>query len=652
MPVRAKLYIALVSVIGWAALCRGLLTWYTTDWVGFVLYVLVSLLASGYKLRLPGVTATISAGFFLALIGIICLSPPEALVGGCAAVLFQCMWHSRSKLRPVKVAFSVASSAIAISASANVFHSPWLHDLGFEFAIQLVVLGCVYFILSTLFVAGVIALTERKSLWNVWSGSYFWSFPHYLVGAAAAGLFALTRQRLGWQTTLLIVPVAYVIYRSYTLHIGRIDDARRHAEETAAIHFRTTESLALAIEAKDQTTHDHLQRVRVYAVGVGEELGMSGPELDALRAAALLHDIGKIAVPESIITKPGKLTPEEFQKMKVHPVVGAEILERVRFPFPVAPIVRAHHEKWDGSGYPSGLKGEAIPIGARILSVVDCLDALASDRPYRRAMPLPKAMAIVERDAGKAFDPQIVAILRKRYVELEQEAKSSPMEPWRLSADINIERGAEPGAGFAAADCKPHADAAAASSSGESERVRLGCLLEAVATGARFLSLRETLSIFSTRLATIVPFDSMAIYLRPAGTLVPVFTAGSYAAAIESMRIPAGAGVSGWVAEANRAVINGNAEVEFCYGTSLPGRQGLRSALAIPLSGPMNVVGVLTLYRTAENTFSSEELAVLTSFSPALAAYLKKDSGPPAKLAGLTVGRPSALHTEGAVTIQ
>jgi putative nucleotidyltransferase with HDIG domain len=379
---------------------------------------------------------------------------------------------------------------------------------------------------------------------------------------------------------------------------------------------------------------------------------MSGPELDALRAAALLHDIGKIAVPESIITKPGKLTPEEFQKMKVHPVVGAEILERVRFPFPVAPIVRAHHEKWDGSGYPSGLKGEAIPIGARILSVVDCLDALASDRPYRRAMPLPKAMAIVERDAGKAFDPQIVAILRKRYVELEQEAKSSPMEPWRLSADINIERGAEPGAGFAAADCKPHADAAAASSSGESERVRLGCLLEAVATGARFLSLRETLSIFSTRLATIVPFDSMAIYLRPAGTLVPVFTAGSYAAAIESMRIPAGAGVSGWVAEANRAVINGNAEVEFCYGTSLPGRQGLRSALAIPLSGPMNVVGVLTLYRTAENTFSSEELAVLTSFSPALAAYLKKDSGPPAKLAGLTVGRPSALHTEGAVTIQ
>jgi putative nucleotidyltransferase with HDIG domain len=363
-----------------------------------------------------------------------------ALVGGCAAVLFQCIWHSSSKLRPVKVAFSVASAAIAIGVSANVFHSPWLHDLGFEFASQLVVLGCTYFIFSTLTVAGVVALTERKSPWSVWSGSYFWSFPHYLVGAAAAGLFVLTKQHLGWQTTMLIIPVAYLIYRSYTLHIGRVDDARRHAEETAAIHFRTIESLALAIEAKDQSTHDHLQRVRVYAVGIAEELGMSEPELDALRAAALLHDIGKIAVPEFIITKPGKLTPEEFQKMKVHPVVGAEILERVRFPFPVAPIVRAHHEKWDGSGYPSGLKGEEIPMGARILSVVDCLDALASDRQYRRAIPLPEAMAIVERDAGKAFDPRIVKILSKRYVELEQAARNSPMEPWRLSTDINIER--------------------------------------------------------------------------------------------------------------------------------------------------------------------------------------------------------------------
>src|SRR5438034_5738556 len=131
--------------------------------------------------------------------------------------------------------------------------------------------------------------------------------------------------------------------------------------------------------------------------------------MEALHAAALLHDIGKLAVPEHIISKPGRLTPEEFEKMKIHPIVGAEILEQVRFPYPVAPIVRSHHEKWDGSGYPDGLSGDAIPIGARILSAVDCLDALASDRQYRRALPLDEAMAEAEREAGKSFDPTVVA---------------------------------------------------------------------------------------------------------------------------------------------------------------------------------------------------------------------------------------------------
>ena len=120
----------------------------------------------------------------------------------------------------------------------------------------------------------------------------------------------------------------------------------------------------------------------------------------------MLHDIGKLAVPEHIISKPGKLTPEEFEKMKIHPIVGAEILEQVDFPYPVVPIVRAHHEKWDGSGYPDGLAGEDIPIGARILAAVDCLDALASDRQYRKALPLDEAMAKVVAEAGKSFDPR------------------------------------------------------------------------------------------------------------------------------------------------------------------------------------------------------------------------------------------------------
>src|SRR3979490_449835 len=262
-----------------------------------------------------------------------------------------------------------------------------------------------------------------------------------MAGAAISGLLSAANHFLGWQTSLLIFPVIYWIYRSYRLYLGRLEDEKKHVEDMAGLHLRTIEALALAIEAKDDTTHSHLRRVEVYAVEIGKELGLSDSELQALRAAALLHDIGKLAVPEHIISKPGRLSAVEFEKMKIHPVVGGEILEKVEFPYPVAPIVRSHHEKGDGSGYPSGLAGENIPIGARVLAAVDCLDALSSDRQYRRALPLIEAMAKVVSEAGSSFDPRVVEILERRYVELEKLATEQPLHaPPKLSTDIKVER--------------------------------------------------------------------------------------------------------------------------------------------------------------------------------------------------------------------
>src|ERR1700739_1426207 len=201
----------------------------------------------------------------------------------------------------------------------------------------------------------------------------------------------------------------------------------------ASLHLRTIESLALAIEAKDHTTHDHLQRVRIYAMELAKELGLSADENEAVQAASVVHGIGNLAVTEHIISQPGKLTPEEFEKMKIHPIIGAEILEQVKFPYPVVPIVRSHHEKWDGSGYPNGLKGEEIPIGARILAVVDCLDALASERQYRRAMPLEEAIAFIIVEANRSFDPKVVEVLSARYRELEILAQSATINRPKLS---------------------------------------------------------------------------------------------------------------------------------------------------------------------------------------------------------------------------
>src|SRR5437016_10829202 len=235
-----------------------------------------------------------------------------------------------------------------------------------------------------------------------------------MVGAATAGLVHFLNKHIGWQSSLLVLPPIYLMYRSYRLYLGKLETEKRQAEQVSSLHLRTIEALALAIEAKEQTTGEHPQRVRVYAMELARELRLTEDETEALRAASVLHDIGKLAVPEHIISKPGKLTPDEFEQMKIHPIVGAEILEEVDFPYPVVPIVRAHHERWNGTGYPCGLKGEEIPIGARILSVVDCLDALASDRQYRRALPLDEAMAKVASESGTTFDPKVVEVLGRR----------------------------------------------------------------------------------------------------------------------------------------------------------------------------------------------------------------------------------------------
>ncbi|HZE24877.1 MAG TPA: HD domain-containing phosphohydrolase [Blattabacteriaceae bacterium] len=411
--------------------------------------------------------------------------------------------------------------------------------------------------------------------------------------------------------SILVLPAVYVIYRSYCLHLGRWEDQKRHLEDLASLNMRTIETLALAIEAKDHTTGDHLQRVRVYAMELGKDLGLSGSEMQALQAASVLHDIGKLAVPEAIISKPGKLTPEEFEKMKIHPIVGAEIVEQVRFPYPVAPIVHSHHEKWDGSGYPDGISGEAIPIGARILSAVDCLDALASDRQYRRALPLDEAMAHVVRESGKAFDPRVVAALQARYVELEHLARSQKREQRpKLSLDAKVERGAAPDAGFAAS-----VTPSSQSQSGLN-------LIDVLSWTEQPLTLDEMLSSAALRLRHLVPFDALSVFVIQGDFLVPRFSLGENVRHLSSLRIRNGQGLVGWVAETGNYIINGNPKVE-------PGLEGSRSfalcsALAVPLSNAGRTVGVLSVYGLQPDTFTSEHLNVLQASAHQLGDLMRE----------------------------
>jgi len=628
MPIRARIYIALILAAGTIGVAAELVHFASAHPLQFWCYFLVTILTSGLKIRLPMVFATLSVNFLFILVGIVQFSLPEAIVLGVAGTIVQCLWRPRSRPKAIRIAFSTCSIAMAVVAAHKVFHGPLNSMLGELNPLLLGLAACTYFVVNTVLVAGVIALTERKSIYKTWYQTYFWILPYHLAAASVGWLIVVLTRQDSWYAALVLFPLVYFLYRSYKMYLERLENAKTHVEEIAGLHLRTIEALALAIEAKDSTTADHLQRVRVYATEIGKEIGLGQTDLDALQAAALLHDIGKLAVPEHIISKPGRLTPEEFEKMKIHPLVGAEILEEVKFPYPVVPIVRAHHEKWDGSGYPFGLAGEEIPIGARILSVVDCLDALASDRQYRRALPLDQAMEIVDSESGKSFDPVIVDIMRRRYVELERMAAASgaEKEKIKLSMDVKIERGLAPATGFAqsADEIAPGGDIPSdplSSIAAATQEAQM--LYELTQDLGNLLSLQEALAFVGVRMKRLIPYETIAVYIRRDEKLIPEYVSGENLRLFTSLEIPVGQGLSGWVAENNKPLLNGNPSVEAGYLNDPTKYSTLRSALAVPLNGVNGLLGVMALYRAERDAFSKENLRILLAISPKVALAIE-----------------------------
>jgi diguanylate cyclase (GGDEF)-like protein/putative nucleotidyltransferase with HDIG domain len=629
MSAAPRLFIGVVVVCGMIVLSYSIWQGKSENPVKFLCYLAIALAASRLKVNLPGITGTMSVNFLFLLLGVLELSLSETMALGCAAVVVQCL--GRDRPNPVQVAFNVCSTALAIAVTFAAYRYSLIHRTVSNPSTLLFLAACVYFVANTLPVAAAISLTERKSLRKIWADCYFWSFPYYLVGAGVAGMISWLHGFTDWQTSLLTLPVAYLIYRSYRLYLGKLEDEKRHVEEMADLHMRTIEALALAIEAKDQTTHDHLQRVRVYAVEVAKDLKVDRQGMEALQAAALLHDIGKLAIPEHIISKPGRLTPEEFEKMKIHPLVGAEILERVQFPYPVVPIVRAHHEKYDGTGYPMGLKGTEIPIGARILAAVDFLDALASDRQYRRALPLNEAMSRLVDESGKSFDPQVVKVLERRYVDLEQlvHQRTDSMTKQKLSTEV---KEIDPQAKFQPAN-RPAAGFEAQGKRQMPERSFLGSIAAARQEAQTLfelsqdlgasLSLGETLSVFAVKLRRAMPYDAIAIYVRHGDELVPEYVNGDNFRLFASLRIPMGQGLSGWVAQNLKPILNGNPSVEPGYLNDASKYSTLNSALAVPLEGLQGVVGVVALYHAEKDFFTSDHLRILLAVSSKMAMAIE-----------------------------
>jgi diguanylate cyclase (GGDEF)-like protein/putative nucleotidyltransferase with HDIG domain len=578
-------------------------------------YALATLLAAGLKVSLPGINGTMSVSYVFILLSIAELHLGEAVLIAALSTMLQSVYNAKIKPKLIQLVFNAASISLAAGGAYGVFHAqlPFLSD---DKILRLALASSTYFLLNTVSIAGIVALTEQKNLIQIWRNCYFWSFPYYLLGASITALMTYVSSVWGWKLTFVTLPIVYVIFHSYRLYLGQLEREKNYAEQMAALHLRTIEALALAIEAKDHTTGSHLRRVQVYAREMAKDLGLNESETIALQAASILHDIGKLAVPDYIISKPGRLTPEEFDKMKIHPVVGAEILETINFPYPVVPIVRAHHEKWDGSGYPDGLAGEQIPLGARILSCVDCFDALASDRQYRKALPLEEALAVVKKEAAKSFDPDVVAVLERRYLELEQLAWAEPVEIGKkLSIDVRVMKGDGPDSGFQDESESASESSGAFVESIAAARQEVQSLYELTQSIGTSLSVGETLSVVAARIKALVPYDAIAVYMLDGKTLVPCYVNGENYRLFSTLRIPLGEGLSGWVAENRKPILNGNPSVEPGYLNDSSKFSTLRSALGVPLETTAGVIGVVALYKAERDGFQRDHLRVLLAIN-------------------------------------
>jgi diguanylate cyclase (GGDEF)-like protein/putative nucleotidyltransferase with HDIG domain len=661
-PLRIRIIVGSMVLLGLAALLATFGGSITKDLYRFLSYMSLAALASGVNVRLPHTKSSISINTLFVLMGIVDLTVPQAVILAAVAAVVEQLWTTRSDTDAAELLFHASATTLAAFVSTEFLHSAWFRHSAIEPSVTFALATCLYFVMNS--VPGAIygAQLTHKPIYSVWWRCYSWSFPYHLLAGTLIVVSHAIANIFTWQTAALLLPVLYVMFRAYKLNVNQLESDKKYAEQMAGLHLRTIEALALAIEAKDHVTNDHLHRVQMYAQEIGKEMGLHEDQLRALQAASLLHDIGKLAVPEHIISKPGRLTPEEFEKMKIHPLVGAEILECVQFPYPVVPIVAAHHERWDGSGYPEGLSGEQIPVGARILAAVDCLDALASDRQYRRALPLEEAMRLVKEQAGSAFDPRVVAVLEARYVELEQMARANRSGKTRLSTNIRIANGAAPAAGFAEHSALPEpvhnrrkGDFLSSIAAARHEVHMLFEMSQALGTS---LSLVDTLSVLAKRLQAVVPHDTFAIFLQRDGKLHPEYVTGIDASVFSSLSIPVGEGLSGWVAENAKPVLNGNPGVEPGYLTEVNTFTTLRSALSVPLESVSGTIGVLTLYANEKEAFTQDHVRILLAISSKLALSIEnslrfrqaEDNATVDFLTGLPNGRSLFVHVEQEVT--
>lgn len=486
-----------------------------------------------------------------------------------------------------QVAFNLAAPPLSVWAAATTLFaligpvSISISENGTLFIIGLGVFTLVYFLLNSWLITVAVSLTQNSSPWRIWVGLID-LLGNYASGASIAALIVYSKRSVDFSFILLMMPLLGGVYLAYRSSAKRVEAEQQKNTELNRVFLSTIEALAMAIDAKDQVTHGHIRRVQRYTMALAESVGIKDEkQIKALEAAALLHDTGKLAVPEYILNKPGPLTASEFERMKLHAAVGADILKSIDFPYPVEPIVRHHHENWDGTGYPDGIKGQTIPLGARILSVVDCYDALTSDRPYRPRMSRQQAEQVLVDRRGKMYDPWIVdeflAILDK--LEKQETADQA----------ISIAGHSAPSPRLTPAQL----DVISATTAEDREFKELSRDLPRAST------MSDAIEVIFRHLRRVTPATCIAFYMpRPdskENDLIVVACTGVGTSLVESQRVPVGERISGWSFAHKQVVFNSDAALDLgpiAKTLSSP----LRWALVAPVSEKQEVLGVISLY--------------------------------------------------------
>jgi putative nucleotidyltransferase with HDIG domain len=582
----------------------------------FLVFAVLTLLSSRFTLKVPSVEAHFSPSEMFTFTSVL-LFGPEAGAITLAADSVLIAWQR--KLTGTQTLFNFASLTLSVWISGKIFFlvadAPPLFDPAIwtkvsagGLLVPLLLLAATYFVVNSGLIATAIAFAKNRPPLAVWREHFLWLGPGYAAGACVALLLVVALHQVHFSALALILPLLFLFYFTMRSSFGRVEDAKGHVVALNRLYLSTIETLATAIDAKDEVTHGHIRRVQLAAVALAKELGVSdGPTIQAIEAAALLHDTGKIAVPEHILNKPGKLTDAEFEKMKLHAPIGAEILSAIEFPYPVVPIVRHHHENWDGTGYPDGIRGDAIPIGARILSVVDCFDALTSDRPYRRRMTNEAALAILLERRGTMYDPAIVDTFVRTYQRLMPPRESGQHPVARTLGDARAPR----------VDPVEAAGVPAQEAAAMREVLAVTSLARAVSGEA---TIADVGALTWMMLRQVVPCTSMAIFLyEDADDAVVVrYADGAHANALRGARLTLGAGVAGWSAANRRFVLNADPAMDL--GASVATLSPpLRSSLTMPLVRDNAVVAVLSLYGSASDAFTDDQARLLMLLAPSLA---------------------------------